>query len=204
MRVRNHANPLNYYERMKPFDFNSAFGKTPDLVDLEIGFGRGIFLRNYAAQFTDRFIIGLDVRSQIVALLQQHIDKEPLGNVALIHGNAALFLEDSLPQSSLDRVFVFHPDPWLKKRHHKRRVIQPAFLDVLVPKLKPNGRLYFTTDVESLFDEMVMVCDHHQQLARVEDSVFWDHYYQSHWDAFSIEDDRLLFKSIYERHSSFA
>ena len=182
------------------FDFDGVFGGIPLYLDLEIGFGRGVFLRNYAQCFENRSIIGIDVRSQIVDVLNERLIKESIHNVALVHCNGSIFLEDSLPDHCLDRVFVFHPDPWLKKRHHKRRVIQHSLLDVMAKKLKIGGRLYLTTDVMLLGEEMAAICEAHPDFSNVEDTNFWAHYYQSHWDRFSIEDKRSLFKAVYEKN----
>ena len=154
-RIRTHTNPFNYFERMKPIDFREKF---PELksMDCEIGFGRGIFLREWAKSYPERLMVGVEVRKQIVAVLQERCDKEELDNVSLIHGQGLIFLEDSLPKKALDNVFIFHPDPWFKKRHHNRRVVSDKLLSVIADRLTDDGLLHISTDVSELWDDILL------------------------------------------------
>ena len=80
-------------------------------------------------------MIGVEVRKSIVRDVEAKINADQLNNVALFHGNGELFLADAVPDASLKHIFVFHPDPWFKKRHHKRRVINPNFLSLVEKKV---------------------------------------------------------------------
>ena len=86
-------------------------------------------------------------------------------------------------------MFIFHPDPWLKKGHHKRRFVRPDNLNLIIKKLSPGGKIYVSTDVESLWESMTETLEE-SSLKEVEDTHFWDEVYTSHWDKFSIEDKR--------------
>ena len=122
-RVRNHTNPFNYHETMEPIDFKSIFKDFNGKLELEIGFGRGVFLREYATRYPNRHIIGIDVRKQIADILKERTPKEAYPNLYICHGSGQRLIEDTIPDGSLERVFIFHPDPWFKAKHHKRRII---------------------------------------------------------------------------------
>jgi len=192
MRVRTHTNPFNYHKRMETVDFAAAFPDYSGVLDFEIGFGRGVFLRQYAKQFPDRFIVGVEVRPALVDLLSHRLAEEHISNVLPVHGTAEICLEDMIEDASIQRLFVFHPDPWFKKRHHKRRVINKQTLALYSRKLKKGGRLYLSTDVRVLWDDMASAFDAAVEFEAVSDKEFWDHCYQSHWHRFSLCDQRDL------------
>ena len=169
MRIRTHTNPFNINQRLKRLDLAEQFKNPAQPLDLEIGFGRGLFLRQYAQQHPERNIIGVDVRKQIVEVLHERLEKLGLENTCILHTRGEICLEDSLEDQSLERVFVFHPDPWFKKKHHKRRVVNPSFLDLVAKKMVPGGRLYLSTDVTLLWEEMESVCHAHPSFESVED-----------------------------------
>lgn len=196
-RVRTHSNPFHYYERQSLLDLKSVFTDFDGTLDIDIGFGRGVFFRNYALRYPNRSLMGVEIRKPMVDLLQQRCDEMGLKNVYLVHGNGQICLEDMLPDTSLDRIFAFHPDPWMKKSHHKRRLINPKFIDLMSRKLKVKGRLYITTDVEVLFTDMKEYLLAHPQFAEIEDEAFWADY-TSHWTEFSHQDSRTVYRAVFE------
>jgi tRNA (guanine-N7-)-methyltransferase len=198
MRIRTHTNPFNYFQRMKKINFSEVFPNFKGTLDLEIGFGRGIFIRKYAKQHPEKHIVGVEVRKNIVSILQERLIKEDINNVHLIHGNAQIFLEDSIEDNTLDNIFLFHPDPWIKKKHHKRRVITPKFLDVIAKKLTPNGKLQLSTDYTPLWESMMETISDHKKFIEAEDKNFWEEKYQSHWTDYSIEDNRSFHKGTFQ------
>ena len=139
MRVRTHANPFKHRQRLDPIDWSAVFDDPSKGFDLEIGFGRGLFLHRYATTYPHRNIIGVEVRKPAVEGVRKKVASLP--NVFVCHSTAQIVLEDVIPQKSLHRVFVFHPDPWFKKSHHKRRVFNDALIETLLPKLHPQARL---------------------------------------------------------------
>ncbi|MBT6120163.1 tRNA (guanosine(46)-N7)-methyltransferase TrmB [bacterium] len=191
-RIRTHTNPFNYFERMKPIDFNEKF---PNLkhMDCEIGFGRGIFLREWAKSYPERLMLGIEVRKQIVSVLQERCNKDELDNVWLCNGQGLIFLEDALPKKTLSNVFIFHPDPWFKKRHHNRRVVSHELLAVISERLIEDGLLHISTDVSELWDDILLKIEESKLYEPVENEEFWKKDYSSHWSLFSDRDNRSQF-----------
>jgi tRNA (guanine-N7-)-methyltransferase len=114
-------------------------------VVLEIGFGGGEHLAAQAAAHPEQRFIGVEPFLNGVASCLRHIEESGVTNICLHHGDARDLIA-RLPDASLDLVYILFPDPWPKARHHKRRLIQPAFLDALARVLKPGGEARFATD----------------------------------------------------------
>lgn len=198
MRVRNHSNPLNFYKTLDKIDFNSVWPDFNGVMDLEIGFGRGLFLCHYAERNPGRHLMGVEVRKSIVTVLQERVDALKLPNIYLVHGTGQRCLEDLIEDNTVQNVFVFHPDPWFKKRHYKRRVINPLLMDTLTLKMKNGGRLYLSTDVSELWDYMTGVISQYPAFSEIKDPAFKDTYYKTHWQLFSDRDGRASHFSVFE------
>jgi tRNA (guanine-N7-)-methyltransferase len=127
-----------------PLDAQSLFGDDRPL-EFEIGFGGGEHLAWQAAQNPEHGYIGCEPFLNGVVSALSHIDREGLTNVCLHMGDALQVLA-RLPDASLDRVYLLHPDPWPKARHAKRRMMNPGPLDRIAAKLKPGGEFRFGTD----------------------------------------------------------
>jgi tRNA (guanine-N7-)-methyltransferase len=123
---------------------------------LEIGFGGGEHLAAQAAANPDTLLLGAEPFLNGVASALRHIDEAGLGNVRLHAGDARDLLA-ALPDGALARVFILFPDPWPKARHHKRRLIQPAFVAELARVLAPGGRVRFATDWADYADHTLRV-----------------------------------------------
>ncbi|MGB3625113.1 MAG: tRNA (guanosine(46)-N7)-methyltransferase TrmB [Henriciella sp.] len=130
----------------------TLFETSPGEVWLEIGFGGGEHVSAQAQANPDVGILASEVFVEGLAKCLSDIEEKALKNVRLWDEDARE-LVDLLPEASIDRVFILFPDPWPKKRHHKRRIIQPDFLDALSRIVTPGGRLRFATDVRSYADE---------------------------------------------------
>ncbi|MCP4481241.1 MAG: tRNA (guanosine(46)-N7)-methyltransferase TrmB [bacterium] len=170
-------------------------------LDFEIGFGRGVFAKNYAKFNPDRNLIAIEIRKPVVKYVKEELKDAGLKNLYLLHGKAEICLEDTLADASLDRVFLFHPDPWLKLRHHKRRVLQHNFLDLIFRKLKAGGRLYLSTDVENLWQNMSKTIKIHGEFMKVEDQEFWQEQYITYWHEYSKRSERPLFYAVFKKQS---
>ena len=141
-----------------PRDFDSVFGRAAPRV-LEIGFGNGEALRFAAAGDPQRDYIGIEVHAPGVGRLLNALDRDGIGNVRVYHHDAVEVLRDEIAEGALDEVRIYFPDPWHKKRHNKRRLLQPAFAELLVRKLRPGGRLHCATDWEDYAEQMWDVLD---------------------------------------------
>lgn len=185
-RIRTHTNPLNIRQRLTDISIDLMRGRYP-YMDLEIGFGRGRFMSNYAQKHSDRLIVGVEVRKQMVQVFKE---RYTIDNCLPIWGSGQICLEDVIPNQSLHRVFIFHPDPWFKKRHHKRRVLTHDLLDLIRLKLVSNGMVYISTDVEILYEDMLNLCQTYGSLEIIENDPFWGNDYLTHWSMFSDLDER--------------
>lgn len=120
-------------------------------VELEIGSGKGLFLANAAKQRPDHNFLGIEISKKYARLAAERAVKHGLGNVRIWPGDARPVVERLIPEASLCAVHVYFPDPWWKKRHKKRRVMNEGFLRDVERTLVAGGRLHFWTDVEEYF-----------------------------------------------------
>ena len=128
-----------------PLDFDSIFGRFAPRT-LEIGIGDGETLLTIAALHPERDFVGVEVHRPGVGHCLLGVESGGLANIRLISHDAVEVLESQVPDESLDEVLLYFPDPWPKKRHHKRRIVQPTFIEVLATKLKPGGTFRLATD----------------------------------------------------------
>lgn len=135
-----------------------AFGRTAPLT-LEIGFGNGASLATMARQDTDSNYIGIEVHRPGVGHLLKQIETEGLENVRIYCHDAVEILNHCIDDHSLDRVLLFFPDPWHKKKHHKRRIVQPPFVNLLARKLKRGGIFHMATDWQAYAEHMLEVME---------------------------------------------
>ena len=137
-------------------DLAQVFGRDAPRT-LEIGFGNGASLATMAAQQPQHDFIGIEVHRPGVGHLLQLIEEQGLGNVRVMREDAVQILQHCIVDDSLDRVLLFFPDPWHKKRHHERRIVQPDFIELLASKIRHGGRLHMATDWEDYAQHMVEV-----------------------------------------------
>jgi tRNA (guanine-N7-)-methyltransferase len=139
-----------------PLDAAAVFGRQAPLV-LEIGFGMGDATAQIAAAQPGVDFIGVEVHEPGVGALLKHIGERGLSNLRIVQHDAVEVLQQMVRPASLDGVHIFFPDPWHKKRHHKRRLIQPPLVELLASRLKPGGRLHCATDWEDYAQQMLEV-----------------------------------------------
>lgn len=137
-------------------DLETLFGRRAPVV-LEIGFGMGGSLIEQAETHPDTDFIGIEVHAPGVGKLLDEADKRGLTNLRVYREDALLVLERCLPEGSLGTLQLFFPDPWTKKKHHKRRIVQPAFVELVRTRLKPGGTLHMATDWEAYAEWMAEV-----------------------------------------------
>ena len=141
-----------------PRDFDAAFERKA-LRILEIGFGNGDALRFSAQHDPARDHIGIEVHAPGVGRLLNALADDDAGNVRVYHHDAVEVLEREVTDRSLDEVRIYFPDPWHKKRHNKRRLVNPEFAALLVRKLDASGRLHLATDWQDYAEQMWDVLD---------------------------------------------
>lgn len=131
---------------------------------LEIGFGMGDASAEIAAAHPQFNYLCVDVHTPGVGSLLKNIEKRGLTNLRIIQHDAVDVLRYMLAREALEGVHIFFPDPWPKKRHHKRRLIQPEFVDLLCARLKPGGYIHAATDSQDYAEHMLAVFSGHADL----------------------------------------
>jgi tRNA (guanine-N7-)-methyltransferase len=147
-----------------PLDLAHAFGRAAPKI-LEIGFGMGETTARIAADHPENDYLGVEVHLPGVGSLLKRVAELGLANVRVIRHDALEVVGRMIPEASLDGVHVFFPDPWPKKRHHKRRLLQPGFVALLASRLKPGGYLHAATDWEDYAQQMLEVLSGEPHLA---------------------------------------
>jgi tRNA (guanine-N7-)-methyltransferase len=148
----------------QPLDLDALFGRRAPTV-LEIGFGMGETTAAMAAQRPDVNFLGVEVFTAGVGALLKRLDAQQLANVRIVHHDAVEVLRDMLAPDTLAGVHLYFPDPWPKKRHHKRRLVAQPFIGRLASRLAPGGYLHCATDWEDYAVQMLEVLSAEPQLA---------------------------------------
>jgi tRNA (guanine-N7-)-methyltransferase len=141
-----------------PLDLSALFGNESP-VWLEIGFGNGDSLAALAERHPDRNYLGVEVHQPGVGHLLLRLNALGLGNVRVLRHDAVEVLSYALAPASLAGALLFFPDPWHKRRHHKRRILQPAFVALLARVLRPGGLFHAATDWEDYAQQMLAVLE---------------------------------------------
>lgn len=198
MRMRTLRNPFNCLQKYTQQSWSEIFPNFCDILDVEVGFGTGSFLEMYAQAHPDRSVVGFEIRKQLVDSAQEKIQALTLQNVHLVLGNAQSCLADMFENNSIDRIFIFHPDPWPKRHHQKRRLVNDQFLEIIHQKLKQNGQMYLATDVPDLWNSMVTTIEASKKFKHFSKDSFWETLYQTRWKAYSLEHNRSLFYETFQ------
>ena len=140
----------------QPLDLDAVFGRCAPRV-LEIGFGMGDATAQVALAHPNTDFIGIEVHMPGVGAMLRHIGETPLANVRLLQHDAVEVIDHMLPLESLDGVHIFFPDPWHKKKHNKRRLIQSPLIAKLAARLKPGAYLHCATDWQPYAEQILEV-----------------------------------------------
>jgi tRNA (guanine-N7-)-methyltransferase len=140
-----------------PVDLAAWFGRAAP-VTLEIGSGMGETTAQLAEAEPEANYLAVDVYQPGLAQLMMRAEEAGLSNLRLMRGDAVVLLEDHLPEASLRAVRIYYPDPWPKKKHHKRRLVQPSLVSVIASRLVPGGTVHMATDWEHYAEHMLEVC----------------------------------------------
>ena len=140
----------------KKCDFSQVFGRVAPLC-VEIGFGNGATLAQMARDNPDKDYIGIEVHRPGVGQLLMFLEQYELDNVRIYCHDALQMMASHFPDHCLSAVHLFFPDPWPKKKHHKRRIVRPEFIQLIVKKLKPGGYFHAATDWQPYAESMLEV-----------------------------------------------
>jgi len=141
---------------VEQWDFEKLFGRRSD-VFLELGFGDGRVLKTLAARHPENDYLGIEVHRPGVGRVMRELNEEGLMNVKLAAEDGMDILQQNITAKSLAGLLIFFPDPWHKKKHHKRRMIQPEFVHMAATRIKPGGILHLATDWEDYAAQMMEV-----------------------------------------------
>ncbi len=131
-------------------------------VTLEIGYGMGGSLAEMAKTEPQHNFVGIEVHPPGIGNLLKLIQQENLNNIRLLDDDAVQILKQRIPDQSLHRVHLYFPDPWHKKKHHKRRIVQTDFVNLLADKLKPTGLFHMATDWQDYAEHMAKVMEQNE------------------------------------------
>jgi len=144
--------------RAAPLDWREVFGREAPVV-AEIGFGMGETTARIAAANPGTDYLAIEVHSPGVGALLKKIGEEAIANIRVVQHDAVEVMRDMVPAGSLAAIHVFFPDPWPKKRHHKRRLLQRDFVELAVTRLAPGGVLHVATDWREYADEVLALLE---------------------------------------------
>lgn len=144
-----------------PWDPSQLFADGTAPLEIEVGSGKGLFLQSAATAVPAHNFLGIEVARKYAHHTASRLAKRNLTNAVIAEGDALRVFHELLPGASVAAVHVYFPDPWWKKRHRKRRVMNEAFLQDVVRVLVPGGRFHFWTDVEEYFETgLALVAEH--------------------------------------------
>lgn len=148
----------------RPLDLAAVFGRAAPCI-LEIGFGMGETTARIAAENPANDYLGVEVHTPGVGALLKRIQEQSLTNIRVIQHDAVEVVREMIPEASLAGIHIFFPDPWPKKRHHKRRLIQGPFVALLATRLAPGGYLHAATDWAEYADHILATLSNEPLLA---------------------------------------
>jgi len=151
---------LEFDELPNPWDGAAAlFGGERRPLEIEVGSGKGLFLRNAAAERPEHHFLGIEIAFKYARFAAANLVRYECDNAVMMAGDALRVFRELIPDASLEAVHVYFPDPWWKARHRKRRVLNEAFLADVGRTLRPGGALHFWTDVEEYFQTTLELID---------------------------------------------
>ncbi|MFW6171639.1 MAG: tRNA (guanosine(46)-N7)-methyltransferase TrmB [Planctomycetota bacterium] len=180
----------------------SLFGRIAPL-EIEIGTGKGLFLDHATAACPDHDFLGIEVRRKYARFAAATLAKRERTNAKVIHGEGARILAQRVQTASISAIHVYFPDPWWKKRHRKRRVMNEGFLQQVERVLQPGGMLHFWTDVceyyESTLDFIDRITDLQGPEIPPEQPATHDTDYRTHFERRTRQHDLPVYRSLFRK-----
>ena len=173
VRVHQHVNPFaaHYRQAPDPIDLKATFAKPELPLHLDIGCARGRFILKMAEAEPQWNFLGVEIREPLVIEANEIAREKGLTNLHYEFCNAMIWLGrllDAIPENRLQAVTVQFPDPWFKKKHAKRRMVNAEFVETVVKRLASDGRIFVQTDIEFLAEEMFAYFRAHDSLIEIE------------------------------------
>ena len=194
---------LKTFEQLpRPWDAAVLFGRAAPL-EVEVGSGKGLFLRNAAADRPEVDFLGIEVVRKYATFSAAALAKAGIRNAMVVEADALRIFRELIPDGSLAAVHVYFPDPWWKKRHKKRRVMRESFLADVERTLRPGGSLHFWTDVEEYFQTTLELLAAHTTLLGPlpvpETPAEHDMAYRTHFERRMRLDDRPVYRAEFRK-----
>ena len=156
---------LDSVTAVEGIDWRDVFGRE-GRVEVEVGIGKGRFLLAVAAARPDVLHFGVEWSNEYLRLAETRAERAGLDNVRFVRADATDLVRRAIPATSVSAYYVFYPDPWPKKRHHKRRFLQPANVDAMAKTLVPQGWLHVATDHDDYWSVIEPLLDSHHAFER--------------------------------------
>jgi len=193
---------LSFEQLPRPWNEQAVFGR-PAPLEVEVGSGKGLFLRTAAAQWPESNFLGIEIALKYARFAAAALAKRQLTNAVVVNGDALRIFDELLPNDSLAAVHVYFPDPWWKKRHKKRRVMRESFVRDVERTLVPGGSLHFWTDVEEYFHTSVELLTMHTTLAGPtpvpEKPAEHDMAYRTHFERRMRLHDEAVYRAVFHK-----
>jgi len=191
---------LQFDDLPQPWHSQALFGRCAPL-EVEVGSGKGLFLRSAAAAHPEVDYLGVEIARRYARFAAAQLAKRGLSNAKVLCGDALRLFAELLPEESLAAVHIYFPDPWWKKRHKKRRVMREAFVRDVERTLQPGGRLHFWTDVKDYFEESLELLARHTRLdgphPEPERPAQHDMDYRTHFERRTRLHDQPVYRAIF-------
>lgn len=188
-----------------PQPLGDSFFAVPQPLEVEVGSGKGLFMRSAASDHPERNFLGIEIAGKYAKFAASHLAKRELTNAIMVRGDAMQLFRDNLQSQQLQAVHVYFPDPWWKKRHRKRRIMNDEFLRMAEDRLVPGGQLHFWTDVQDYFEEAIArvarVTQLYGPLAVDEESAEHDLDYRTHFERRMRLNGEAVYRSQFEKRA---
>ena len=182
-------------EKRAPLNYQEVFGNT-NPVEIEVGFGTGKFLMAAGKQFPETNFIGLEITRKMVHHVANQAFDNNLMNVMVVLCDGRLYMKHVVPVASVNRVHVYFPDPWTKKKHLKRRVINQEFFDSTYSVLKPGGYLNFYSDHKEYFEYFL---EEHKTFSLFKDTVEMGFYTPTSYEQKWTKEGREIYRAVLQK-----
>ncbi|MBO8220313.1 tRNA (guanosine(46)-N7)-methyltransferase TrmB [Prochlorococcus marinus] len=206
--MRQHVNPLSkYFDQIERIpSLNEMFDNSKLNLHIDIGCASGEFLFDLALDNTNWNYIGIEIRERLIKTAKSKLREKEIKNLYFVFGNAHNILNDNHSKfiiKNLKSISFNFPDPWFKKRHYKRRVIQPEFINILSNLMKEGSLVYIKTDVKNLFEYMDCTISSDCNFKKIDKKYFNDsasfnpNKVQTNREKYALANELKIFENIY-------